>query len=175
MFLIQSLKSISRLQQMKSLCHVYLNLKEIRLDFLCELSANRLPQIITLNSTYAKKSSSSSLNKFSFLSSFRLIAGILGLWTAAFCFRGIPKSRSSKSSQVSDTPPPHRFLPLCFLPTEISNGSWNNTINSLFSGRSYCRIWASSWQNLSLGLLTKQDLNQSPQLQRLARKLNFHL
>ena len=36
-------------------------------------------------------------------------------------------------------------------------------------------MWASSLQNLSSGFLTKRDSNQSPQLQRLARKLNFHL
>ena len=32
-------------------------------------------------------------------------------------------------------------------------------------------IWALSLQTLSSGFLTKQDLNQSPQLQRLARKV----
>ena len=36
-------------------------------------------------------------------------------------------------------------------------------------------IWASLPQNLSLGFVTKQDSNQSPQLQRLARELKFHL
>ena len=35
-------------------------------------------------------------------------------------------------------------------------------------------IWASSRGNLSSGLLTKRVSNQSPQLQRLARKLKFH-
>ena len=37
------------------------------------------------------------------------------------------------------------------------------------------QIWTSSQQNLSWGFQTEQDSNQSPQLQRLARKLNFHL
>ena len=36
-------------------------------------------------------------------------------------------------------------------------------------------IWASLRENLSLGCPTKQDSNQSPQLQRLARKLRFCL
>ena len=36
-------------------------------------------------------------------------------------------------------------------------------------------IWASSRENLSSGFPTKRVLNQSPQLQRLARKLKFHL
>ena len=35
--------------------------------------------------------------------------------------------------------------------------------------------WASSQQNLSSGFPTKRVLNQSPQLQGLARKLNFQL
>ena len=36
-------------------------------------------------------------------------------------------------------------------------------------------IWALSWQNLSSGFLKKRDSNQSPQLQRLDRKLKFRL
>ena len=36
-------------------------------------------------------------------------------------------------------------------------------------------IWASSRETLSLGFPSKRVLNQSPQLQRLARKLKFHL
>ena len=36
-------------------------------------------------------------------------------------------------------------------------------------------IWASSRENLSLGFPTKRVSNQSPQLQRLARKFKFHL
>ena len=35
--------------------------------------------------------------------------------------------------------------------------------------------WTSSLQNLSLGLLTKRDSNQPPQLQRLTRTLKFRL
>ena len=35
-------------------------------------------------------------------------------------------------------------------------------------------ISALSRENLPSGFLTKRDFNQSPQLQRLARKLNFH-
>ena len=34
-------------------------------------------------------------------------------------------------------------------------------------------IWASTRQNLSSGFPTKGDSNQSPRLQRLARKLTF--
>ena len=34
---------------------------------------------------------------------------------------------------------------------------------------------AATQLNLSSGVLTKQDSNQSPQLQRLARKLKFRL
>ena len=36
-------------------------------------------------------------------------------------------------------------------------------------------IWASSRQNLSSGFPTKSDQNQTPQLQRLARKLKGDL
>ena len=36
-------------------------------------------------------------------------------------------------------------------------------------------IWASSRENLSSGSLTKPVSNKSPQLQRLASKLKFHL
>ena len=35
--------------------------------------------------------------------------------------------------------------------------------------------WASSRENLSSGCPTKRVSNQSPKLQRLARKLKFHL
>ena len=35
--------------------------------------------------------------------------------------------------------------------------------------------WASSQENLSLWFPTKRVSNQSPQLQRLAKKLKFHL
>ena len=35
--------------------------------------------------------------------------------------------------------------------------------------------WASSRENLSSGFPKKRVSNQSPQLQRLARKLKFHL
>ena len=35
--------------------------------------------------------------------------------------------------------------------------------------------WAVTRQNLSSGFLKKRDSSQSPQLQRLARKLKFHL
>ena len=35
--------------------------------------------------------------------------------------------------------------------------------------------WASSQENLSSGRPTKRVSNQSPQLQRLARKLKFHM
>ena len=41
-------------------------------------------------------------------------------------------------------------------------------------GKAYI-IWASSRENLSLGFLPKRVSNQSLQLQRLARKLKFHL
>ena len=36
-------------------------------------------------------------------------------------------------------------------------------------------IWASARENLYSGFLTKRDYSQSPQLQRLARKLTFRL
>ena len=36
-------------------------------------------------------------------------------------------------------------------------------------------IWAVLRQNLSSGFLTKRVSNQSPQLQRLARRLKYHL
>ena len=46
-----------------------------------------------------------------------------------------------------------------------------------YSDGPYCRgiIRASSRENLSSGFPTKRVSNQSPQLQRLARKLQFHL
>ena len=40
---------------------------------------------------------------------------------------------------------------------------------------SITRMWASSRENLSSGFPTKRDINQSPQLQKLARKLKFCL
>ena len=36
-------------------------------------------------------------------------------------------------------------------------------------------IWASTWQNLSSGFSTNQDSNQSPHVQRQARKLEIGL
>ena len=36
-------------------------------------------------------------------------------------------------------------------------------------------IWAATRKNLSLGFLKNRDSNQSPQLQRLPRKLKFRL
>ena len=36
-------------------------------------------------------------------------------------------------------------------------------------------IWALTRENLSFGFPTKRVSNQSPQVQRLARKLKFHL
>ena len=106
-------------------------------------------KIWNISKTHAKKSSSSSLNIFSFLSSFLFIAGI-GLWGAIFCFLGIPKSRSSKSSHVSETPPPHRFLPLCFLATEISNGSWNLKKNNY-------HIYLAIWQGFLLSRMATNN------------------
>ena len=38
-----------------------------------------------------------------------------------------------------------------------------------------CLLWASSRENLSSGFPTRRVSNQSPKLQRLARKLKFHL
>ena len=57
--------------------------------------------------------------------------------------------------------------------------------SSILSGL-VCSLWtpvaataedirASTRENLSSGFPTKRDSNQSPQLQRLARKLKFHL
>ena len=45
----------------------------------------------------------------------------------------------------------------------------------LLFANSKIEIWASSRENLSSGFPTKRDSNQSPQLQRLARKKKFHL
>ena len=42
------------------------------------------------------------------------------------------------------------------------------TLNQLY-------LWASSLQNLSLGFPTKPDSNQSPKVQRLARKREISL
>ena len=46
---------------------------------------------------------------------------------------------------------------------------WNDATNKI------TYIWASLRENLSLGYPTKQDSNQTPQLQRLARILQFHM
>ena len=45
----------------------------------------------------------------------------------------------------------------------------------LISSQSSGVFWAASRQNRSSGFLTKPVSNQYPQLQRLARKLKFHL
>ena len=47
--------------------------------------------------------------------------------------------------------------------------------DSFLANEDSISIWASTRENLSLGFLTKRDSNQSPQLQRLARKLKCHL
>ena len=44
-----------------------------------------------------------------------------------------------------------------------------------FNTAGYYDNWAASRENLSSGFPTKRVSNQSPQLQRLARKLKFHL
>ena len=48
----------------------------------------------------------------------------------------------------------------------------NNKIDILVD---HLSIWASPQEDLSSGFPTKRVSNQSPQLQRLARKLKFHL
>ena len=48
-------------------------------------------------------------------------------------------------------------------------------IHTVFGNFHIDVIWASSRENLSSGFPTKRVSNQSPQLQRLARKLKFHL
>ena len=49
------------------------------------------------------------------------------------------------------------------------------TLSLLLESEVSSLIWASTQQNLSSGFLKKRDSNQSPQLQRLARKLKFGL
>ena len=49
------------------------------------------------------------------------------------------------------------------------------SVLSAFADRCLDSNWALSRENLSSGCPTKQVSNQSPQLQRLARKLKFHL
>ena len=52
-------------------------------------------------------------------------------------------------------------------------GSWRNeTQTSLLS---YKNIWASTWQSLSLGFLTKRDSNQSTQLDQGSHRLEKYL
>ena len=46
---------------------------------------------------------------------------------------------------------------------------------TLSKGKCSIDIWAPLRENLSLGFPTKQVSNQSPQLQRLARKFKFYL
>ena len=53
--------------------------------------------------------------------------------------------------------------------SELSTGGESKLSSSI------CMIWVTSRENLSSGFLTKRVSNQSPQLQRLARKLKFHL
>ena len=48
----------------------------------------------------------------------------------------------------------------------------NVRLNNIVAQMIYS-IWATSQQNLSSGFPTKRDSNQSPQLQRLAKKLKF--
>ena len=53
--------------------------------------------------------------------------------------------------------------------------SYLNTDPEERFSRDHAHNWASSRQNLSSGFPTKQDSNRTAQLQRLARKLKFHL
>ena len=60
----------------------------------------------------------------------------------------------------------------------ILTAEQEDAIVDLFNKRQWAyvkagRTWASSRENLSSGLLTKGDSNQSPQLQRLARKIEL--
>ena len=72
------------------------------------------------------------------------------------------------------------------------DGSENDVCCNIFNSQEFCfttckeiaekhqkvnykSIWASTRQNPSSGFPTKQVSNQSPQLQRLARKSKFHL
>ena len=48
-----------------------------------------------------------------------------------------------------------------------------NSNTAMCETESISYIWASTRQELSSGFPTKRDSNQSPQLQRLARKLKF--
>ena len=59
--------------------------------------------------------------------------------------------------------------------TEISEGVLNVAAKNRIYRRHAYAIWASLRENLSAGFPTKQDSNQSNQLQRLARKLKFCL
>ena len=66
------------------------------------------------------------------------------------------------------------------LPTHVYNNFKNHDRNLRFGFFKYATKWrgingASSRENLSSGFPTKRVSNQSPQLQRLARKMKFRL
>ena len=58
---------------------------------------------------------------------------------------------------------------------ESQTNPWHHEKETLEYRQTKIQIWASTRQNLSCGFLTKRDSNQSPQLQRFARKLKFRL
>ena len=91
---------------------------------------------------------------------------------------------------------PLKGLPICITIDMVKRPSvrWSQTNQAIKSGKvvemirvagdtgatMICHlatmiIWASTQQNLSSGFPTKRGSNQSPQLQRLARKLKFRL
>ena len=53
--------------------------------------------------------------------------------------------------------------------------AWSLLRNEVYAESILFIIWATSRENLSSGFPPKRVSNQSPQLQRLARKLKFHL
>ena len=57
-----------------------------------------------------------------------------------------------------------------------SNVTTQVTVRWSHSAAAFTQLdkWASSRENLSSGFPSKRDSNQSPQLQRQSRKLNFH-
>ena len=68
-------------------------------------------------------------------------------------------------------PDPHRLNSQPWYGCCDKNDADCNMVNHFYP----CKIWASPRENLFSGCRTNRVSNRSPQLQRLARKLKFHL
>ena len=71
--------------------------------------------------------------------------------------------------------PSHFWKDFTHIPISHLNSYWLHSSTKTKQNNKLIFIWAPMGQNQSSGLSTKQDPNQSPQLQRLARKLKYRL